>query len=125
MISENLSALSILCQGYLMAFATTGKPRSQKVKKALQKMGCTDMLLSKVTCPKPEKIAETHSVGFWLEPFECEILEFERALCKELGMQSLPQNHPLKQLIVSLEKGRVEEADVVAEAYLFLDRKLT
>jgi len=130
---EHLSALSILCQGYLAAHAEgydepagseqEGGWRPEEISDALKQMGWTEDLLASAANGQPEK---SHELSWWTSSFDDTDNLIENAEDEWGDAEGWPKVESLLQRIID-EEGKIEgkeDCATVANAYCELDERL-
>ncbi len=116
---ESLSALSILCQGYL---ATNSKSEDKKVNEALDQMGWNKDIHPDIS----NKKSETQETSWWLEPFDNETVDAIIAKLKKEWHGGKDGEIPksVTELLKRIEQDKLQDPVIVANAYLAIAARL-
>lgn len=117
---EALSAISILCQGYL---ATNSKSENDTVKNALTKMGWNLQNHPDISSKK----TDAQQTSWWLEPFNNvsidKIMEKSKNEWDERNHGKIPKS--VIDLLESFRQKTLQDSVIVANAYIAICDRLT
>ncbi len=118
-----LSALSILCQGYL---ATNSNSPDPLVQEALEEMGWNTFKNSSIQTDLSDKESETKKKDWWLEPFTPKTIDdIHKQIVKEWNKNQYSKTcDHVYYLLQALKQNTIEDPTIVANAYLAISDSL-